>query len=159
MRIAIDDFGSGYAYRADLQKMPIDFLKVDRASLDAGEDEDYRSWLLEAILVFGRDLSLTVIAKGVESQDQVDALQSMGATMAQGFFLGEPVPAEGVGGLFRRAGRRRAAGDHSDGRPVRRRLSVAASRSDRAVGRTPARSGPHACGPSSRASQIWCSTS
>ena len=80
--------------------MPIDFLKVDRASLDAGEDEDYRSWLLEAILVFGRDLSLTVIAKGVESQDQVDALQSMGATMAQGFFLGGPVPAEGVGGLF-----------------------------------------------------------
>ena len=65
VRIAVDDFGSGYAYRADLQKMPIDFLKVDRSSLDAGEDEDYRSWLLEAILVFGRDLSLTVIAKGV----------------------------------------------------------------------------------------------
>ncbi len=100
MRIAIDDFGSGYAYRADLQQMPIDFLKVDRGSLDAGEDEDYRSWLLEAILVFGRDLSLTVIAKGVESQDQVDALQAMGCTMAQGFFLGEPVAAEGVGGLF-----------------------------------------------------------
>ncbi len=100
VRIAIDDFGSGYAYRADLQQMPIDFLKVDRSSLDAGEDEDYRSWLLEAILVFGRDLSLTVIAKGVESQDQVDALQSMGCTMAQGFFLGEPVAASGVGGLF-----------------------------------------------------------
>jgi len=100
VRVAVDDFGSGYAYRADLQKMPIDYLKVDRGSLDAGEDEDYRSWLLEAILVFGRDLSLTVIAKGVESQEQVDALQSMGATMAQGFFLGEPVPAEGVGGLF-----------------------------------------------------------
>ena len=100
VRIAVDDFGSGYAYRADLQRMPIDFLKVDRGSLDAGEDEDYRSWLLEAILAFGRDLSLTVIAKGVESQDQVDALQSMGATMAQGFFLGEPVAAENVGGLF-----------------------------------------------------------
>jgi diguanylate cyclase (GGDEF)-like protein len=100
VRIAVDDFGSGYAYRADLQQMPIDFLKVDRGSLDAGEDEDYRSWLLEAILVFGRDLSLTVIAKGVESQDQVDALQSMGCTMAQGFFLGEPVTSEGVGGLF-----------------------------------------------------------
>ncbi len=100
VRIAVDDFGSGYAYRADLQQMPIDFLKVDRGSLDAGEDEDYRSWLLEAILVFGRDLSLTVIAKGVESQEQVDALQSMGCTMAQGFFLGEPVAGENVGGLF-----------------------------------------------------------
>jgi diguanylate cyclase (GGDEF)-like protein len=100
VRIAVDDFGSGYAYRADLQRMPIDFLKVDRGSLAASEDEDYRSWLLEAILVFGRDLSLTVIAKGVESQEQAAALQAMGCTMAQGFFLSEPVPAEGIDGLF-----------------------------------------------------------
>ena len=67
VRIAIDDFGSGYAYRSDLQRMPLDFLKVDRSSLAASDDEDYRSWLLEAILIFGRDLSLTVIAKGIET--------------------------------------------------------------------------------------------
>jgi diguanylate cyclase (GGDEF)-like protein len=100
VKIAIDDFGSGYAYRSDLQRMPIDFLKVDRGSLAASEDEDYRSWLLEAILVFGRDLSLTVIAKGVESQEQAAALQSMGCTMAQGFYLGEPVDSEGIEGLL-----------------------------------------------------------
>ncbi|MGO9490604.1 MAG: putative bifunctional diguanylate cyclase/phosphodiesterase [Solirubrobacteraceae bacterium] len=100
VRIAIDDFGSGYAYRSDLQQMPIDFLKVDRGSLAASEDEDYRSWLLEAILVFGRDLSLTVIAKGVEDQEQMLALQAMGCTMAQGYFLGEPRTADTVEGLF-----------------------------------------------------------
>jgi diguanylate cyclase (GGDEF)-like protein len=100
VKIAVDDFGSGYAYRSDLQRMPIDFLKVDRSSLAASEDEDYRSWLLEAILVFGRDLSLTVIAKGVESQDQVTALQAMGCTMAQGFFMGEPVAPDSVPALF-----------------------------------------------------------
>jgi len=100
VRIAIDDFGSGYAYRADLQQMPIDFLKVDRASLAASEDEDYRSWLLEAILVFGRDLALTVIAKGVEDQEQMLALQAMGCTMAQGFYLGGPVASDAVETLF-----------------------------------------------------------
>jgi diguanylate cyclase (GGDEF)-like protein len=100
VKIAVDDFGSGYAYRSDLQRMPIDFLKVDRGSLAASEDEDYRSWLLEAILVFGRDLSLTVIAKGVESQEQAAALQAMGCTMAQGFYLGEPVDSEGIEGLL-----------------------------------------------------------
>jgi diguanylate cyclase (GGDEF)-like protein len=100
VKIAIDDFGSGYAYRSDLQQMPIDFLKVDRGSLAASEDEDYRSWLLEAILVFGRDLSLTVVAKGVESQEQAAALQAMGCTMAQGFFLGEPASGESVERLF-----------------------------------------------------------
>jgi EAL domain-containing protein (putative c-di-GMP-specific phosphodiesterase class I) len=100
VRIAIDDFGTGYAYRADLERMPIDFLKVDRSSLAAAEDEDYRSWLLEAILVFGRDLSLTVIAKGVETQEQAVSLQEMGCTMAQGHFLGEPAPSDSVERLF-----------------------------------------------------------
>lgn len=100
VRIAVDDFGSGYAYRSDLQRMPIDFLKVDRSSLASSEDEDYRSWLLEAILVFGRDLALTVIAKGVENQEQLSALKGMGCSMAQGFFVGEPTPGESLEALF-----------------------------------------------------------
>jgi diguanylate cyclase (GGDEF)-like protein len=99
-RIAIDDFGGGYAYRSDLQKMPLDFLKVDRGSLAASEDEDYRHWLLEAILVFGRDLSLTVVAKGIETAEQVSALQEMGCTLAQGHFFGEPLPSEALERLF-----------------------------------------------------------
>jgi diguanylate cyclase (GGDEF)-like protein len=100
VKIAIDDFGSGYAYRSDLQQMPIDYLKVDRSSLAASEDEDYRSWLLEAILVFGRDLSLTVVAKGVESHEQLAALREMGCAMAQGYFLGEPAPGDEVERFF-----------------------------------------------------------
>ena len=100
VKIAIDDFGSGYAYRADLQKMPIDFLKIDRGSLAASEDEDYRSWLLEAILVFARDLSLTVIAKGVETEEQATSLREIGCTIAQGQFLGEPTPSDSVERLF-----------------------------------------------------------
>ncbi|HMD56442.1 MAG TPA: EAL domain-containing protein [Solirubrobacteraceae bacterium] len=100
VQIAIDNFGSGYAYRSDLQRMPIDYLKVDRGSLAASEDEDYRHWLLEAILVFGRDLSLTVVAKGIETAEQVDALQTMGCTLAQGHFFGEPAPGDALERLF-----------------------------------------------------------
>jgi EAL domain-containing protein (putative c-di-GMP-specific phosphodiesterase class I) len=94
--IAIDDFGSGYAYRSDLQQMPLDFLKVDRSSLAASDDEDYRSWLLEAILHFARDLSLRVIAKGIETEEQLATIQAMGCTMAQGMFTGEPISAVAV---------------------------------------------------------------
>ncbi len=97
VRVAIDDFGgSGYAYHSDLRRLPLDVLKVDRSSLAASDDEDYRSWLLEAILIVGRELSLTVIATGIMTSAQIDALASMGCTMAQGPFIGEPVPAEGV---------------------------------------------------------------
>jgi diguanylate cyclase (GGDEF)-like protein len=98
--IAIDDFGSGYAYRADLKRMPLNYLKVDRRSLAAHEDEDYRTWLLEAILVFARDLSLTVVAKGVETAEQLTSLRAMGCTMAQGYFMGDPVAADAVPGVL-----------------------------------------------------------
>jgi diguanylate cyclase (GGDEF)-like protein len=101
VRIAIDDFGgSGYAHHGDLRRLPIDFLKVDRSSLAAAEDEDYRSWLLEAILIVGRDLSLTVVAKGIETYEQMITLQAMGCTMAQGLFMGKPTQVDGVESLF-----------------------------------------------------------
>jgi EAL domain-containing protein (putative c-di-GMP-specific phosphodiesterase class I) len=101
VRIAIDDFGgSGYAYHSDLRRLPLDFLKVDRSSLAATEDEEYRTWLLEAILIVGRDLSLTVIAKGIESLEQMSALQAMGCTMAQGTLMGKAVPANAIDNAF-----------------------------------------------------------
>jgi diguanylate cyclase (GGDEF)-like protein len=100
VRIALDDFGSAYASHSDLQQLPLDHLKVDRSSLAASDTEDYRSWLLETVLVAGRDLSLTVIAKGIESYEQMAALQTMGCTMAQGLFMGAPTPADAVESLF-----------------------------------------------------------
>ncbi len=101
VRIAIDDFGSGgYAHHTDLRQMPLDSLRVDRNSLAASEDEAYRSWLLEAILVVGRDLSLTVIATGIETHEQLGTLQRIGCTMAQGALLGKPTSADAVESLF-----------------------------------------------------------
>jgi len=99
--IAIDDFGgSGYAHHSDLRQMPLDSLRVDRSSLAASEDEDYRSWLLEAILLVGRDLSLTVIATGIETHEQMAILKAIGCTMAQGALMGMPTSADAVEGLF-----------------------------------------------------------
>ncbi len=100
VRITVDEFGSGYAHHSDLQRMPLDFLKVDQGSLASSDDEDYRTWLLQAILIVGRDLSLPVVASGIESREQVGMLQTMGCPMAQGPFLGGPVPAEEVVGVL-----------------------------------------------------------
>ena len=98
--IAIDDFGNGYAFRADFQNMPIDCIKVDRESLARSEGDDYRNWLLEAILSFGRDLSMNVIASAVRYAPQLNALRAMGFPMAQGPAVGEALPAEAVRGLL-----------------------------------------------------------
>jgi len=99
--IAIDDFGgSGYAHQADLRQLPLDSMRVDRSSLASSEDEDYRSWLLEAILLVGRELSLTVVATGIETHEQMATLQAIGCTMAQGALMGSPAPADAVASLL-----------------------------------------------------------
>jgi diguanylate cyclase (GGDEF)-like protein len=100
VRIALDDFGGGYTSQADLRRLQLDFLKVDRSTLASSDTEEYRSWLLETILVAGRDLSLIVIAKGIENADQMQTLQQKGCRLAQGIFLGEPDTAEAIAKLF-----------------------------------------------------------
>ena len=101
VKIAVDDFGHAYARRSDLQRLPLDFLKVDPANLAASDDEDYRNWLLEAILILGRDLSLTVIAKGIETEELMTRLKVMGCPLAQGYFMGEPTPVSSVEAVLR----------------------------------------------------------
>jgi EAL domain-containing protein (putative c-di-GMP-specific phosphodiesterase class I) len=96
VRVAIDDFGSDFANQGDLQKMPLDVLKVDRSTLGASDDEEYRSWLFQTILVLGRDLALPVIAKEVETFEQLVTLQALGCAMAQGYLIGKPAPLEQV---------------------------------------------------------------
>ncbi len=101
VRVGIDEFGSdGYAHHTELRAVPLDSLRVDRNSLAASEDEAYRSWLLEAILGVGREHSLTVTATGIETDEQLSALQAMGCTMAQGALLGKPAPAEAVASIL-----------------------------------------------------------
>jgi EAL domain-containing protein (putative c-di-GMP-specific phosphodiesterase class I) len=101
VRIAIEDFGNGYAYRSDLQRLPLDLLKIDRSAVAASDDEDYRSWLVEAIVLFARDLSLEVVATKVETADQLAALERIGCTMAQGPLLGMPTSMDGIEDMLR----------------------------------------------------------
>jgi EAL domain-containing protein (putative c-di-GMP-specific phosphodiesterase class I) len=61
-----------------------------------------RSWLLEAILIVGRELSLNVVAKGLQTREQVSAIYGMGCTMAQGAFMGEPAAPEEVEAVLER---------------------------------------------------------
>ena len=118
VRIAIDDFGSGYAHHADLQRMPLDFLKVDRSSLAASDDEDYRSWLLQAILVVGRDLSLTGNRHGNRDVRADDHAPGNGLHDGSGVLHGQARP----GGRRRRPLGRRAP-HVADNRDERVRLT------------------------------------
>ncbi|WP_339503435.1 two-component system response regulator [Pseudomonas silesiensis] len=92
VRISIDDFGTGYSSLAYLKRFPIDVLKIDQ-SFVRDMLTDKSDWaIIEAIIKLGQALSLQLVAEGVETQEQADALLGQGCQIMQGYLYGRPVP-------------------------------------------------------------------
>ena len=98
--VMIDDFGTGYSSLAYLHQFPVDTLKIDRsfvARLGAGEEE-----IVRAVVTLGRSLGIRVLAEGVETTEQLQAVHRLGCDLAQGFLLAEPLAPEQAEELLRR---------------------------------------------------------
>jgi diguanylate cyclase (GGDEF)-like protein/PAS domain S-box-containing protein len=94
VRIAIDDFGTGYSSLAQLKRFPIDTLKVDRSFIrDIPGDSEDRA-IAQAIIAMGRSLSLTIVAEGVETQEQEAFLRQHCCDQMQGYYFSKPIPPE-----------------------------------------------------------------
>lgn len=96
-RIAIDDFGTGYSSLNSLKQLPIDILKIDRAFVrgipkDAGDRA-----ITSAIIAMGHSLGMSIVAEGIETEEQLQFLKSLHCDDAQGYFLYNPVPADECG--------------------------------------------------------------
>ncbi|MCA1748337.1 MAG: EAL domain-containing protein, partial [Sphingomonadales bacterium] len=91
LRVAIDDFGTGYSSLAYLKSLPLDYLKLDRRlSQDiAGGPRD--RVVVSGVIEMARSLDLTVIAEGVETQDQLALLAEEGCDFYQGYLCSPPV--------------------------------------------------------------------
>jgi diguanylate cyclase (GGDEF)-like protein len=94
VRLALDDFGTGYSSLAYLKHLAVDTVKIDRAFVRdvAGSRED--AAIVRSIVALAHALDLTVVAEGVASQASWHAARAAGCDIAQGFWLGRPLPAE-----------------------------------------------------------------
>jgi diguanylate cyclase (GGDEF)-like protein/PAS domain S-box-containing protein len=101
VRLAIDNFGASYVSLANIQKFPINTLKVDRSLLRDIEHNPDNRLITEAIIALGRSLSLTVIAEGVETRRQAAFLRDHACDAMQGFYVNEPAGAADFGRLLR----------------------------------------------------------
>ena len=90
--VSLDDFGTGYHSTAQLTRLPVDVLKIDRHFVDASSAAG-RS-LLELMVKTAHAFGTRVVAEGVEHQDQLDLVRRLGCEYAQGYYLGMPAPAE-----------------------------------------------------------------
>jgi diguanylate cyclase (GGDEF)-like protein len=93
LRIALDDFGTGYSSLAYLKNMSLDQLKIDKVFIEQMAQHGDRP-LVEAIIAIARNLRLNVVAEGIESEEQRDALAAMGCQGFQGFLISQPLSAD-----------------------------------------------------------------
>lgn len=96
IRVGLDDFGTGFSSLAYLQDMPVDVIKIDRSFVNGLEQGGAAPRIVETVVRLAHGLGATVVAEGVETEAQFNALALLGCDVAQGFLLARPVPAEQI---------------------------------------------------------------
>jgi EAL domain-containing protein (putative c-di-GMP-specific phosphodiesterase class I) len=90
----LDDFGTGYSSLSYLHNFPVQALKVDRSFVNRMNQASQQSAIVKAIVSLAHDLGMEVIAEGIETRAQLEALRALRCRRGQGFLFSKPVPAE-----------------------------------------------------------------
>ena len=91
-RIALDDFGTGHSSLTHVQKLPLDRIKIDRSFvMHVTEDPTSRA-IIKTMVDLCRNLGISCVFEGIETEAQLDALISLGGTVMQGYLFGRPMP-------------------------------------------------------------------
>jgi diguanylate cyclase (GGDEF)-like protein/PAS domain S-box-containing protein len=96
VRIAIDNFGTGYPSLAYLRRFPVDILKIDRSFISAMSDSGEGEALLHTLVQLGKQLGLETVAEGIETEDQLYRLQLQDCDTGQGFLVAKPMSASAI---------------------------------------------------------------
>ena len=92
VRIAMDDFGTGFSSLSTLQSFPFDKIKIDKSFVEDIHRHDRATVIVRAVLGLGRSLEIPVVAEGVETQEQIDFLRGEDCAELQGYAIGRPGP-------------------------------------------------------------------
>ena len=100
LRVAIDDFGTGYSSLAYLKALPLDYLKIDKRLCEDITGSPRDRIVVRSVIDMARSLGLSVIAEGVETQEQLDLLAQEGCNLYQGFLCSRPIEGGALAALM-----------------------------------------------------------
>jgi EAL domain-containing protein (putative c-di-GMP-specific phosphodiesterase class I)/FixJ family two-component response regulator len=96
IKLSIDDFGTGYAMMQQLKTIPATELKIDKAFIQEMTGNDRDRIMVKKTIEMGHELGMSVMAEGVETQEQLDLLREKGCDSVQGYFFSRPLPLEAL---------------------------------------------------------------
>jgi PAS domain S-box-containing protein len=96
VRLALDDFGTGFAHLVQLRRFPVQAVKIDRSFVSGMSSDASDAAIVRSVISLGRELGLTIVAEGVETEAERARLVDLGCDLAQGFLFGRPQPADKV---------------------------------------------------------------
>ena len=96
IKISIDDFGTGFSSMAQLKKMPVDEIKIDKAFVLELATNSEDQVMVKTLIAMAQNLGLSTVAEGVENAESVELLKTMGCSTAQGFHLSRPQPSQDI---------------------------------------------------------------
>ncbi|MEX2236210.1 MAG: EAL domain-containing protein [Dehalococcoidia bacterium] len=100
VRVAIDDFGAGYTSLNYLTRVTADILKIDLSFINGIDSEPGKASVVRALISLAHGFGLSITTEGIEKQEQLDELLSMGCEQAQGYLFSRPLPARQAGALL-----------------------------------------------------------
>ncbi|NLV48833.1 MAG: EAL domain-containing protein, partial [Clostridiaceae bacterium] len=100
IQFALDDFGSGYASLNYLRDLPLDLVKIDQQFVQSIVTNQYDTLIVQTIINLSYQLGFKVIAEGIETEEQMRALQALDCDFGQGYYLGRPAPPEQLNDLL-----------------------------------------------------------
>ncbi len=92
IRLAMDDFGSGYSSLNILRDIPFDILKIDREFVNESVASKSSVVIVQKIIEMAKDLNIKIVCEGVETQEQIDILRRLGCPVVQGYYYDKPIP-------------------------------------------------------------------
>ncbi len=95
-RLSIDDFGTGYSSMEQLQRIPACELKIDKAFVSGAADDMSTNTILESSVYLGKRLNMSIVAEGVETQQDWDRVAALGCDLVQGYFIAKPMDEENL---------------------------------------------------------------